>query len=229
MCSIWPWNSIVTFSWFWHHSHALFRHWRPLSYVPGLDCCTVSHASYPCDLSILTLACLKRYSHFKCKQKQFWVRKHRENKANINLNLEVIVGVIEAGWHSPPRTVQPNSGRHIIYAPASALFVEAYPWRVIDKLDSCLLFLYFLDIFLIKSNMCFIGSSCHPWVKEYKSFDRAHFALLVSIYNALKFCSAFSEVSAFSFQNNTEELFLLPSSPLFIVFKRKLPTSNQHN
>ena len=95
---------------------------------------TASHASYPCDLLIWTAMCLKRHSHFKCKQKPFWVRKHRENKANINCNLEVIAGVIEAGWHSPPRTVQPNGGRHIIYARASALFVETYPRRVIDKL-----------------------------------------------------------------------------------------------
>lgn len=83
----------------------------------------------------LTSMCLKRHSHFKCKQKPFWVRKHRENEANINRNLEVIAGVIEAGWHSPPRTVQPNGGRHLIYAPASALFVETYPRRVVDKLN----------------------------------------------------------------------------------------------
>lgn len=69
--SIWPWNSILTFSWFWNHSHALFRHWSPLWCVLGLDCCTASHPSYPCDLSILTSMCLKRHSHFKCKQKTF--------------------------------------------------------------------------------------------------------------------------------------------------------------
>lgn len=80
VCSIWPWNSILTFSWFWNHTHALFRHWSPLWCGPGLDCCTASHPSYSCNLSILTSMCLKRHSHFKCKQKPFGSGNIRKRK-----------------------------------------------------------------------------------------------------------------------------------------------------